>query len=58
MGKVEHAVIFFMHDTNVYNDCDDYHIHLKIKMHIGIMCESDMYQMILCTIDINCLTII
>ena len=30
-GKVEHVVIFFMHDTNVYNYCDDYHIHFNIK---------------------------
>ena len=47
MGKVEHVVIFVMHDTHVYNDCDDYHIHFKIKMHIRVMCVSNMYQMIL-----------
>ena len=58
MGKEEHIVIFVMHDTNVYNDCDDYHIHFKIKKHIGVMHDSDMYKMIMYTIDINCLTFI
>ena len=58
MGKVQHVVIFLMHDTNVYHDSDDYHIHFKIKMHIGVMCDSDINQMILYTIDINCLTFI
>ena len=58
MGKVQHVVIFHMHDTNVYHDCDDYHIYFKIKMHIGVMCDSDIFQMILYTIDINCLTFI
>ena len=58
MGKVQHVVIFLMHDTNVYHDCDDYHIHLKIEMPIGVMCDSDIYQMILYAIDINCFTFI
>ena len=47
-----------MHDTHVYNDCDDYNIHLNIKMYIGVMCDYDMYEMILYTIDMNCLTFI
>ena len=27
MGKVQHVVIFLINDTNVYDNCDDYHIH-------------------------------
>ena len=57
-GHVEHVLIFLMHDTNVYNYCDDYHIHFNIKMHIGVMCDYDIYQMILYAIDINCFTFI
>ena len=55
---MEHVLIFFMLDTNVYNYCDDYHIHYNIKMHIGVMCDYNMYQMILYTIDINWFTFI
>ena len=47
-----------MHDTHVYNYCDDYHIHFNIKMYIGVMCDYDMYEMMLYTIDMNCFTFI
>ena len=47
-----------MYDTNAFNYCDDYHIHFNINMHIGVMCDYDMYQMILYVIDINCFTFI
>ena len=57
-GKVSHVLIFFIHDTHVYHYCDDYHIHFNIKMHIGVMCDYDMYEMILYTIAMNCFTFI
>ena len=58
MGKMSHVVIFFMCDTHVYDYCNDYHIHFNIKMHIGVMCDYDMCEMVLYTIAMHCFTFI
>ena len=58
IGKVSHVVIFFMYDTHVYHYCNDSHIHFNIKMHIGVMCDYDMYEIILYTIAMHCFTFI